>query len=406
MFIYERHIIYNCILCIWVENMVTNFTVFGSCACRDIFNSTINKNYKDFFKIGGNGIRLSFISIMQPPVEYDDNDLRIFPEIGKNPYLSRWIKNDFDKIFLDELKENKFEYMLMDTYYDVNFGVVDIGNNHYVTNNIRIDQTNFYKNLENKRVLKITDNKKEYFKLWKEHCDLFFNFMNENCPNIKIILNPSRHISRVLSENGLISINNKYEDECNLYNSYRDLLDEYIVKNFDIDVLIFDDNTLINSNHLWGSSSLHYYTEYYHDMTNQLNKIIKRNNLLNTGELLLLNKDIRQEKRHNLLTKLKQNKQHSLEFNPDQLTIDKNISVLKKYNEKILNTFIYEDLNLNIYTLEDSSNGKFIIKDKKNKFPEYEFQTKREANDICDFLNNQEEIIIRLFKNGLYEDIC
>ena len=45
------------------------------------------------------------------------------------------------------------------------------------------------------------------------------------------------------------------------------------------------------------------------------------------------------------------------------------------------------------------------IKDKKNKFPEYEFQTKREANDICDFLNNQEEIIIRLFKNGLYEDI-
>ena len=36
----------------------------------------------------------------------------------------------------EDLKRENFEYLLMDTYYDTNFGIVDIGNNRYVTNNI------------------------------------------------------------------------------------------------------------------------------------------------------------------------------------------------------------------------------------------------------------------------------
>lgn len=84
--------------------MVSRFTVFGSCTCRDVFYSEINKNYKDFFEIGPTGIRLSFISIMQEPVEFEEKDIDIFPKTGKNINFTAWIKKDFEKTFLEDLK--------------------------------------------------------------------------------------------------------------------------------------------------------------------------------------------------------------------------------------------------------------------------------------------------------------
>ena len=237
--------------------MVSRFSVFGSCTCRDVFYSEINKNYKDFFEIGPTGIRLSFISIMQEPVEFEEEDIEIFPKTGKNINFTIWIKKDFEKSFLEDLKRENFEYLLMDTYYDTNFGIVDIGNNRYVTNNIRLNETAFYEKLEYKRVLTIYDNTEEYFEIWKRHCDMFFEFLKENCPDTKIILNPSRHVYRKLAEDGSVIESDRFKRECDKFNQYRDLLDEYIIKNFDVDVLYFDEDTVASENHFWGCSSLH-----------------------------------------------------------------------------------------------------------------------------------------------------
>lgn len=277
--------------------MVSKFTVFGSCTCRDVFYSEINKNYKDFFEIGPTGIRLSFISIMQEPVQYEEKDIEIFPKTPKNINFTDWIKKDFEKTFLEDLKNENFEYLLMDTYYDTNFGIVDIGNNRYVTNNIRLDETAFYENLEYKKVLTIYDNTEEYFEIWKRHCDMFFEFLNENCPNTRIILNPSRHVYRKLSADGHIIESDLFKRECEKFNKFRDLFDEYIIKNFDVDVLYFDEDTLARENHFWGCSSLHYTPLYFVGINNQLNSIIKRDK----SDDKIANEKLRKEKREKLL---------------------------------------------------------------------------------------------------------
>ena len=75
--------------------MVSKFTVFGSCTCRDVFYSGLNKNYKDFFEIGPTGIRLSFISIMQEPVEYEEKKIEIFTKTLKNINFIIWIKKEY-----------------------------------------------------------------------------------------------------------------------------------------------------------------------------------------------------------------------------------------------------------------------------------------------------------------------
>ncbi len=307
--------------------MVSKFTVFGSCTCRDVFYSEINKNYKDFFEIGPTGIRLSFISIMQEPVKFDEKDIDIFPKTGKNINFTAWIKKDFKKTFLENLKRERFEYLLMDTYYDTNFGIVDIGNNRYVTNNIRLNETAFYEKLGYKRVLTIYDNTEEYFEIWKRHCDMFFEFLKENCPDTKIILNPSRHVYRKLAEDGSVIESDRFKRECDKFNQYRDLLDEYIIKNFDVDVLYFDEDTVASENHFWGCSSLHYASQYFEGINDQLNLIIERDKSNDEKA----NEELRKEKREKLLTIIEKRR----EERKRKATKDREKQLLRKVKNKI-----------------------------------------------------------------------
>lgn len=163
---------------------------------------------------------------------------------------------------------------MIDTYYDVNHGIVDIGNGVYITNNIGLNKTKFFQNLPNKRVIKIHNHLQEYFKLWKDNFDEFYDFIVKNSSNTKIILNPNRHVYRTIDKDLNYQISEKFKIECK-NNKYRDLLDEYILKNFDVDVLNFDEQTLADKNHVWGEYSVHYYKKYYLDKTNQLNTIIQ-----------------------------------------------------------------------------------------------------------------------------------
>ena len=285
--------------------MVAKFTVFGSCNCRDIFNSNINKGYKDFFSIlGFRGVRLSFISIMQDPVNYDSESIKLPEDNEKNVHISEWIKNDLDKVFLKDLVELDIEYLLMDTYYDTDFGIVDIGNGKYITNSEGLENTKFFKNLKYKRILTIDKNYDEYFAIWKKHCDLFFDFVKLHCPNIKIILNTTRHVSTVLKADGSEFVSDHFKSIANRLNPYRDKFDEYILKNFDVDVLTFDENLRAYENYIWGCNSLHYEYSYFMDMTNQLNDIVKRNSLLDNPKYDFLNKEFRHMKREILLSKI------------------------------------------------------------------------------------------------------
>ena len=306
--------------------MVTEFTVFGSCTCRDLFYSEVNKDYKKYFSIGKTGIRLSFISIMQEPIKISDELIKLYPETKRNINFATWIWNDLTKVFLKDLKENKFEYILIDTYYDVNFGIVEIDNNQFITNNLKLNKTDFFKSLKHKRFLKIDKQPQEYFELWKKNCDLFFKYLDENCPDLKVILNPARHVSQILKEDWSVEDVESFKKEAKLYNPYRDLLDRYILENFDVDVLEFDENTLAYEKSPWGVSSLHYEPQYFEDMTYQLNDIIKRNQLL--SENPSINQQIRKDKRERLLNKIKLNDEIRINNQIEQKLSEKNMSLI------------------------------------------------------------------------------
>ena len=164
---------------------------------------------------------------------------------------------DLSKCFLNFLKQNTIDYLLIDTYFDVECDIIVFDENSYLSDSGRISKTSFYQKLTNKKRISIFEDYDEYMKLWVDACDSFFSFLNEYCPNIKIILNNTRGACYYLDENNkkIRFDNYQYIQESN---ELRDILETYILENFDIDVLYSDEEFLARKNHFAHLHTVHY----------------------------------------------------------------------------------------------------------------------------------------------------
>lgn len=277
--------------------MVKEFSTLGSCASRIIFNSAVNTNYKQYFHINDSIELVSLISLMSKPLPVDQNLLN-----SNDKFDNECVYNDLSKTFLNFLKKNTIEYLVMDTYFDVDCDIIVFDENTYLTDSVRLFKTDYAKQFVNKRRINIFNNYNEYMRLWRNACDSFFKFLKLNCPNIKVILNCSRGANYYIDKkNNILEFDkSNYIQESN---KLRDILELYILKNFDVEVLPFDDNTLAYENHFAHLHTVHYEDKYYHDKTNQLNKIIARNEFLKYDENI--NKEYRKTQRENVLLKFK-----------------------------------------------------------------------------------------------------
>lgn len=106
--------------------MIYNIAVFGSCASRDNFYSGINPDYKKYFNCSISSQRGSIISLMQEPVPFKNQDIQILPENRVNKAGTQFINQDLTKNFLAEVKKFKPDYILIDNYFEVIFGIINM----------------------------------------------------------------------------------------------------------------------------------------------------------------------------------------------------------------------------------------------------------------------------------------
>ena len=258
--------------------MVYDIAVFGSCVSRDIFYSKINSNYKKYFNVVLSSQRGSIISLMQQPVEFKIEDITITPESQVNNSRIRFIKEDLNKHFLKGLNNN-IDLLIFDNYFENRFGVLEIDNNQIITNNDwDLPETKFYNNLKIKNPLNMRINKKDYFKLWCENVDLFFDYLDTHCPDTKIVLNEARAAYNVLKKDKTVECNDFYKKESKIVNENIKMLDKYIVNNYDVNCLKFDNETLVDENHIWGIGFVHYEKKIYENRLHELIQISENNN--------------------------------------------------------------------------------------------------------------------------------
>ena len=253
---------------------ITNFSTFGSCSSRNIFNSRINKDYKKYFRINKSVEAQTLISLMSEPIEFNEEEIN-----SPSKYDNQCVIDDLSKNFLNLVEQDFVDYIIMDTLFDVAANVIIYDENQYLTSTRRIANTDFYNSIEDYRKINIFDNFEEYYYCWTEACDNFFKFVYANCEHTKIILNCSRSAYKYRDSNGNVCKNTRFEKLSNKFNRFRNLLDKYILENFDVEVLKFDTETYTDQNHIFGVRPTHFEEDYYIKKNQQLPQIIKNNEI-------------------------------------------------------------------------------------------------------------------------------
>lgn len=327
--------------------MKIKIATLGCCITRDNFNSKINPYYKYYFDVVASQNQTAIPSLMSTK-----DSLSICEEyIGKPTYTQELLYKEFNKEFLSTLIDVKPDYLVMDFYPDVKFGLLKLNDDTYITNNHKFKGI---PQLQNKETHNINERYEEYFPIWKESVNNFFDFMNSNLPDCKIILIKGRfkeEFSDGTSLNELrIQKNIPIQDYIEM-NKVWDRLDEYIIENYDVEVIDMVNAVYkLNKKHIWGPYYLHFEDEYYNTILNELIKLTYTNksesisNLKHSIQRIYLNDDY----------KLLHTKAVEVELNSD-----KNIIQLARRNDDIYN--IYKDLLKNDYIL-------YYHKDGKSKF--------------------------------------
>ena len=334
--------------------MATQFATLGSCSSRNIFYSKINENYKSYFRINRSIEFVNMISMMSEPVEYDKESF-----LSENAF-DNYIIEDMEKSYLDFLKDDDIiEYLIIDTFFDAEFNILILGKNKYMTESTRLKETDLYNSVKDSERLDIHEDFDEYFELWKKSYDKFFRFMKDNCPNIKIILNCSRAVYRYL-DGDEISEHPGFKTRAK-DNKYRNILDTYILENYDVDILTFDGTTFTDLHHIFGRHPTHYETRYYTEKTYQLNEIINRNETLGLDSEL--NKNIRKTRRASQIEKMK--------YITYKFEDDEEIKELNREINKLTRRNNYLDSELNAVLTSNSWKMTEPLRDFKRKIDDY-----------------------------------
>ena len=343
--------------------MVTKFFVFGSSNLRDIFNGDLNKNYKNFFQIVDDCQRNSLISLMQKPVDFNEDKVKVFNNGEFSNFGTRVVKEDLNKNFLKKLTRKNAEYLLIDTHSEVDSGILELYDGSLLTYSVDFKKTELYSELDIKRFITIQKNTGEYLELFKKSCDLFFKFIYEYCPNLKVILNAARWVPNVLNSNGEIYKSSKFSLMSYNHNKYRYILDKYICENYDVEILPFNYDLCALENHFWSSHPSRYEYKYFDEKNQQMQEIISRNHLFNSKQYYELNKKFRKIQRLNCMYEdynnllLNANNKHSEKINNLN---EENTFLKMKYGEE--NVDSYDNLNNELAMLE----RKYTILNKEN----------------------------------------
>ncbi|MGP5588398.1 DUF6270 domain-containing protein [Glutamicibacter ardleyensis] len=237
--------------------------VIGSCVSRDLFNSRLSPGWKDYMNLGPEFYQMSMISLMASPVAFDEND---FLDLSRHDFLAT--KNDFSKSFLDEIKSDVPDNILIDLFADSRFDVINVGNS-FVTDNLwKIGKSHGYERMVRMRRISPIEDSDEYYELFERSCIKFKDYLSEHCPDTRIILNSCRASLtwQSLCDNG--AFNSKAIKTQNLRWAR---LEKIFIRLFQPDII--DTTTLIiagDPDHPWGRGPVHYESRFYQTVSSEL----------------------------------------------------------------------------------------------------------------------------------------
>jgi len=119
----------------------TKVAVVGACVTRDCFNRSFVPFYRDNFECVATVWQSSFRSLTAPKTHVPDQEL-----VGRlNEKQLAYLKEDIEKEHVRKLIALKPDYIVLDAYADVHYGVCEINGVSVTCNPNSLMKTEFYK---------------------------------------------------------------------------------------------------------------------------------------------------------------------------------------------------------------------------------------------------------------------
>jgi hypothetical protein len=259
--------------------------IAGSCPTRDNFNSRFNPDYRRWFSCELATNQTSMVTLMSPPVDISWNPLK-----KMNDYDVWNINNDLSREFLALLADLQPEYLVVDFFADVHFGVVRLPDGRFVTDNRwKIQKTDWYEEqLERGALTRLTMQRQldDYLPVWREAMHRFAAFVAERCPDTTVIVHRGWNTNLVQVQGRAEPMRMRQYKPMRPFNVSRGnelwaMLDDYCVEHFGWESIDLRGEEFTSyAEHPWGIYWVHYEPEYYHRFLAELHKIhLRRSDL-------------------------------------------------------------------------------------------------------------------------------
>lgn len=252
--------------------MSTTISTYGCCGSRDLFNSRLVPDWKNYFELRRYQQHCSIVSLMSDKL-FEGVPLPEELEGDTNLFEKTVFFQDITKVYKQILIEDQPDYLILDFHNDAYNGFLEVGNNSYLTNReIVYKKIGYYKNFEVKEIFSVDRNMNEFIDIWMSKFDEFMLFMKQNCPNTKLIINKMKAVD-VYRENGSLSgdfISEVKKDKqthrrLELVNHCLALFEDYAIEKYNLQLLPWRREYEAQDGHPWGLCYFHYQPQYYSD---------------------------------------------------------------------------------------------------------------------------------------------
>ncbi|MFE4240410.1 DUF6270 domain-containing protein [Peribacillus butanolivorans] len=243
-------------------------TVIGCCATRDNFNSHFNNDYKKEYEFIQLQNQASVISLVSNPISYNSNEINKIDQ-----WVAGQLNSELNKSFFGNQKYGENDYIILDFFSDVYFGVIKIDDAFITNNHWALHKTDLYQNWSSLPTYRLDTDFDIYFELWKKSIHELFKRITIAFPSSKVIVHKARFTDKYIKEDGSIVLFDNAK-KVPKYNLLWSILDNYVEENFDtIPISISEEKLISTENHKWGKFNVHYDLPYYHEFLRKLREL-------------------------------------------------------------------------------------------------------------------------------------
>jgi hypothetical protein len=252
----------------------TSVAVCGSCTSRDNFNSRFNPDHGRWFRLTAEVFQTSMISLMSPPVE---------PDLGAadpKDYKIRITREDMTREFLGKLAAARPDFLVLDFFADIHFGILRLEDGRYLTDNRwMLWPTDYYRRLKDTQAfetLRIFDDPDRYLALWTEAMDRFAAFVAEHCPDTRVIVHRGLNTDQVVVPGQAQPVPLRQHQRAARLNVRRAnelwaRLDDHAISAYGWDAIdLRDEGYTSYAEHPWKPFYVHYTPDYNHRFLSEL----------------------------------------------------------------------------------------------------------------------------------------